>query len=445
MPPLSNPDQGRSQVIWLLFAAAVVVIARALFVYKYGRDIPFWDQWDAEAWSLYRPWLLGELKTGDLFAPHNEHRITTTRLWSLLIFESNAREWSPKLEMYWNVGLCGFLAWVSTKFLTASLSTTRVKFFLVATVFFWSGPFAWENTLSGFQAQFYWMAIFSLTAVYFGVMSDKWLQISFSLILCVFGFFSLSGGAMAPATIVAARVFRSLLSRRINKRDLFILMIFSASAFIMVVSTPEVPGHAGLRAQSIHHLFLSLWNGLSWPLTPLSGLWVWFLPWCILISLLFLRSLAETSLIKADIVIVAIGGWAIAQILALAYGRSEWLLSSRYMDIYVIGLLANVAAMLRAADLVRPVINKLLWVWLLVLAAGISPELSKSYLYAVERSGHYDAQIGRVNSYMCNGDAASLRDAPYLHIPYPDWGRLKMMLDDQVIRGFLPKSLISCH
>ena len=445
MTRLSNPDQESYQITWLIIAVAVVVTARAFFVYKYGRDIPFWDQWDAEAWSLYRPWLLGELKIGDLFVSHNEHRITTTRLWSLLIFESNAREWSPKLEMYWNVGLCGFLVWMSTKFLAASLNATSVKFFLVATVFFWSAPFAWENTLAGFQAQFYWMAIFSLTAVYFGVTSDKWVQIAFSLILCVFGFFSLSGGALAPATVVAARVLRSLVSRRIDKRDLSILMIFSAFAFIMIANTPEVPGHAGLRAQSIHHFFLSFSNGLSWPLTPLSGLWLCVFPWCILLSLVFFGSRAETSLIRTDIVILAIGGWAIAQILALAYGRSEWLLSSRYMDIYVIGLLANLAAMLRTADLVIPLINKLLWVWLLVLVAGISPELSRSYANAVERSAQYDAQIKRVNSYICHGDVVSLSGAPYLHIPYPDWGRLKMMLDDQVISGFLPKSLISCH
>jgi hypothetical protein len=72
---------------WLIYpvACALVVIgAKCWMIACYGSPTPFWDQWDAEAAGLYPNFLSGTLNFSDLIAPHNEHRILMTRLWSLL-------------------------------------------------------------------------------------------------------------------------------------------------------------------------------------------------------------------------------------------------------------------------------------------------------------------------------------------------------------------------
>lgn len=53
--------------VFFIFGVKLCVINR------YGVDIPFWDQWGAEAQGLYIPLVEGRLHVVDLFRSHNEH------------------------------------------------------------------------------------------------------------------------------------------------------------------------------------------------------------------------------------------------------------------------------------------------------------------------------------------------------------------------------------
>ena len=75
----------------------IVLGAKLWIIQNYGSATPYWDQWDAEAALLYKPYLEGTLRIGDLFAAHNRGcRAVITNLAPTLIF----RSWSMILHIH---------------------------------------------------------------------------------------------------------------------------------------------------------------------------------------------------------------------------------------------------------------------------------------------------------------------------------------------------------
>ena len=109
---------------WISFpvAAALMVIgAKSWMISRYGSPTPFWDQWDAEGAVLYPKYFGGTWQLADLIAPHNEHRILVTRLWSLLLLELEGY-WDPILQMLANTLLLGGVV-----FLFAALPEVMIR------------------------------------------------------------------------------------------------------------------------------------------------------------------------------------------------------------------------------------------------------------------------------------------------------------------------------
>ena len=90
---------------------STVLFAKLWLVWQLGNPTPFYDQWDAEAAFLYKPYLEGNLTWGGLFAAHNEHRLFTTRIFHLALFEIGGHRWNPVLQMvcnaFWHVAAIG--------------------------------------------------------------------------------------------------------------------------------------------------------------------------------------------------------------------------------------------------------------------------------------------------------------------------------------------------
>ncbi|HZS38481.1 MAG TPA: hypothetical protein VFF06_16715, partial [Polyangia bacterium] len=63
---------------WPLGVALVPAIALAAFVWRFGVDVPYWDQW--ELVPLLKGAHDGTLRAADFFALHNEHRLVVPRL-----------------------------------------------------------------------------------------------------------------------------------------------------------------------------------------------------------------------------------------------------------------------------------------------------------------------------------------------------------------------------
>ena len=93
----------RRRLIVCTTLAALVFASRAWLAQVWGSALPFWDEWDLEAVGLYRTWMDGTLRLGDLFHAHNEHRLLLTRLvdlgffvlygrWACLLYTSDAAD-----------------------------------------------------------------------------------------------------------------------------------------------------------------------------------------------------------------------------------------------------------------------------------------------------------------------------------------------------------------
>jgi len=110
-------DPGNVCSYWMVFpfdCALAVVGAKCCIISVYGSPTPFWDQWEGKAASIYQPYLTGALRLSDLIAPHNEHRILITRLWSWLLLELNGY-WELILQMVANTLMSGVLSGCSSR------------------------------------------------------------------------------------------------------------------------------------------------------------------------------------------------------------------------------------------------------------------------------------------------------------------------------------------
>ena len=126
----------------------------------YGVQVPYWDQWDAEADFLFRKWMESSLTLDDFFAPHNEHRIFTTRVLEAVLFALNHHVWDPLLEMRIGAVINALALTLLLYFLASPLKNDSRLALTVLFIGLFITPFGWENILTGFGAQFYFFLLF---------------------------------------------------------------------------------------------------------------------------------------------------------------------------------------------------------------------------------------------------------------------------------------------
>jgi hypothetical protein len=145
-------------------------------------------------------------------------------------------------------------------------------------------------------------------------------------------------------------------------------------------------------------------------------------------------------------VLLALSGWVLLQSISLAYGRATGVLSSRYLDVIMLGVITNTVS---AALLVQGIVQKKkqslaaivmlsVFVWLGIMAGKRAGE---SYQDVLLRQKQGQAQTENVRGYMLTGDRAYLIDKEWLEVPYPNPERLEMLLQIPEIRGILPSEL----
>ncbi|MBI3706007.1 MAG: hypothetical protein HY244_19620 [Rhizobiales bacterium] len=160
-------DPGNVQLYWTIFpfaCALAVVGAKCWAISVYASPTPFWDQWDGEAASVYQPYFAGTLRLSDLIVPHNEHRILITRLWSLLLLELNGY-WDPILQMVANTLLAGLTVALLIAAFRPMLDTVSWIVLALFSMIIFALPLAWENILSGFHSQWYFLNLVSLAGL----------------------------------------------------------------------------------------------------------------------------------------------------------------------------------------------------------------------------------------------------------------------------------------
>jgi hypothetical protein len=323
--------------------------------------------------------------------------------------------------------------------------------FAVLTAVIYGLPFGWETTLSGFNSFWYFMLLFSLGGLFVisqaSALSARWWM---AMLLLVFGYFSMAGGALAPFAALATCGVQFLLRRRSGGKEVLGLAALAALGAAMMLAIPATPD-SGYKAQSAAQFLQALLKILGWPLVHSAPIYVFVLG-AIVVHLpavaMCLRLLAQRPpLSDPRWRLMMLAAWLAAHAVALGYGRAANPMSARYLDVYVLALLLDAACILYYLDLCRGRQRQLIagagiaWVTLLGVGTTIYirhhtvPELSE------EKSAIPD-QIANLRAFLDTGDIAALENKPLHHIPLPDPQRLAQIASSPVIRAVLPPVLV---
>jgi hypothetical protein len=428
-----------------VLAAAVVLLAlKAWVIADFGNPTPFWDQWDAEAELLYKPYLEGTLRLEDLFRAHNEHRIFTTRLLDLALLEINGG-WNPLLQMLVNAALHGG-GIIGIALLAARACGARsIRTLLLFSVALFGIPYGWENILCGFQSQFYLVLIFGVACVWLTTAKAPfsmgwWAGFAAGLL----AHWSLASGVFATAAAGIVLLVSCLRSSPRSTRRLLAAILLLLFAAIGYLATPLVPEHAEFHPQTLAQLLTAIDQTFAWPVKARwSGAIVRNAPALLFAIWLWRRRPRPDGAAWGLLGLVL---WTLGQSLGVAYGRGAAGLAPRHLDMLAVALLSNFACAIFLVQ-VAPSVHKrsaaiaaIAWSALML---GILIPQSIGHLprqLALKREQGL-AQQQNLQAYLQTGDVATLEAQPLMMLPYPDADRLVQILQSDTIRGILPESV----
>jgi hypothetical protein len=208
---------------------------------------------------------------------------------------------------------------------------------------------------------------------------------------------------------------------------------------------PHVPDSDAFKAHSFGEFLSAFVQLASWPAHSVLGL-ILFLP-----SALFcLRVLADRPpLSDPRWFNVAALGWLLGQMLALALGRAQFALQSRYTDMLLIGLAINLVSAFWLFQSSSAQRRRVVWrsaalaAWLFLFVLSLTHPQRHLRGFINERRQIAETEGMNLRGYLATGDASFLGGAPALEIPYFDRGRLRELLDTPEIRSALPPELLS--
>jgi len=443
----------RRDVLVLSILAAVAIGARLVLIASYGSPVPYWDQWDAEADRLYKPWLNGTLTLADLFSAHNEHRILTTRLWLLGIFELGGGRWNPLLQMRCNTCLAAACI-VSLVWCLGRGLRDRERLLLQGCGILMSVvPYGWENTLWGFQSQIYLLVLASVWCLWLSgtrtpMSAGWWAGVGCGLA----GWLSMAGGAITLAAAAIANGFAATVEREHRPRWIRAVIVLSCLAMGAIALTPHVGSHDALRPQSVAQFLRAVAALLGFPeaedgfgtraiarMCIVNAPLAW---WCV-------RSLprgGRSGVDRTEVFLCGLAMWHYGSVLAIALSRASAPFEPRYTDILMVGPLLNLTTLLRMTrqEAGWPTAHRLgvLVVWLASVESGFvvsAPERSTMLMIKEMKNAEF---MERTRYYIEHHDIRSLAAQNRALLPYGSVQRLAKLLDDPVIRGFLPDALL---
>lgn len=442
------------------FAGALLAVmaARFLIVIAYATDIPYWDQWDAEIDALYRRFMEGTLTIADLVAPHNEHRILFTRLWGLALFVANEYQFDNVVSSSANTALytlgLGLFAWPVFRTLSAGQRFSGC----VAIVFVGSLPYAWENVTTGFQNAFFFLNALMLAALYvlaFRAPGRKALVTTTALVGC--SLFTLASGCL----LAAAAAFLALCLYRLGRLALRDLIGFNIAMLLLFVLglllVPRMPGHDALRPDTLVEFLSAASIVLCWPLPAKDFASVWrllaiaMLWWPGIFVLVRCLRRSSRSSDRLDLFLLGVAAWSFLQALSMAYSRGDTLqwMPTRYLDVLVLGVLANLVLAIRivrgalaeqrmAMASTLGVLNVV--VVFAVFGLFVAWAFNGAQSLVKLRDHHRQAQQN-LHRYIGSGDATIFAGKPPPDVSYPNTPRLTALLAVQSVRGLLPSSI----
>jgi len=423
---------------------------KILLIARLGSPTPFWDQW-AEGFGVYLPYLSHTLTLDQLLAFHNEHRLLLTRATALALLMLNGR-WDPILQM-----LVGALVHVSAIALLLIalgrlLKSSALMFLLAFALLFYAVPFGWDNMLSGFQVQFYYLLLLSVLSLILLSRAKAWsAEWLIGTLLAALGYFSIASGALILPAAIALALVQIALGQRRGSGEFSGVALHAAIAIVvlhdLIADAPATP----VAPASMRELFSSLMISASWPVAARS--------WPVVLQIV------PAALVYGPVLVLtarllrqrpgiadprwfyaALAAWLALQLIALSFARPGGTIQSRYTDIFIIGVILNFAALLfLASDQTEPRRKLLscgaaLWIFAVLLGAGqkaagnVIDEVSFRYA-----SGQ--RQTENVKRFLATNDSAALENKPAFDIPFPDAEALRGWLSNGALRAILPAEL----
>jgi hypothetical protein len=436
---------GTKREIFILAGVFFSIFSSKLFlIAQYGSFVPFWDQWDDEGFQILLPFLHDSLDWSHLVRAHNEHRILLTRLFVLGFFVLHG-VWDSILSM---VAQAILHAGVLVLLLSVSRSFLRKQawgVFSVIIVLLYMVPFSFENTLWGFQSPFFLAMFCGLVGIHLTwkhiPLTRGWFAGWGSLVL---GLFAMGSGFLAAAAILGVGMVSVWnQDKKSRRRDVvslaFIAIVIIAGIFLHV----NVPRHESLKATGIRDFMDFFIRLATWPTTQPFWSLILHFPVVVLVFWLLIRRPPRTD---PAWLLATLCCWTVLNMAALAYGRANSGLASRYTDGLALGLLHSLAVILFFCRLPQVIPRRIaqvgLGVFVTVLMAGALSLMTKDLIISIPAKKALEPiQTKYLLSFMTTDQESVLEDKPRLHIPYPNARRLAMMLRRDRLREILPAGL----
>ncbi|MEO5961160.1 MAG: hypothetical protein ABIZ49_08830, partial [Opitutaceae bacterium] len=406
---------------------------------RFATDLPFWDQWAKEGEFALIPWLEhGELREY-LFLPHNEHRIAPTLALNLGLVLLGG-QWDARVQCVASAAIHGSIAALLFLWALRRLSRSWALACGALVMAVMAPPIAWENVVSGFQSQFYFLILFSGLALH-GLLNARAFSVGWLIGLAAGAVALVSmGSGLLCAVSIAAIAFARLLRAGPAWRDPLATLLAAVALGVSGVwlRTPT-PWHEPLHAHTVHDFLLYLVRCLAWPCPrfPVFAALVWA-PWLVLLAIR-LREFRRVDAKRADF-ILAVGGWVLLQIAAVAYSRGagRGMPSSRYGDVSALGSVLSFCALALLPLSTRPrtVIGAALIAMIAAATIFATDDVWKHDLPA--RKTEYVAFERSVREFVLTDNYAAFEKSP-LPFPSPEW--LARILRHESIRTILPGSV----
>jgi hypothetical protein len=428
--------------LWLaLLFFFVVVSVRLGILHWFGVDSPYSDQW-GEVWSWLRPFSDGHTDWSMLIAPHNEHRIMWVRLVALALFILNNRQWDNLVA----AGLDAFLvaALSSLAFLAMLPRVSRMQWPVLGLFLFsCCVPCGYENTLLGFQLQFYLLIALAVYGIWrAAAYPTDWRNTLVVSAVAFAGLFSMASGLLAPVAIAIAAALRLRATNGSWVRAIPLFASLAAAVLLGYSLLVTIPSNAFLKARDLGQWLdaMTLIGGWPLPKSPLSLIVVWA-PTAAAIGALARRRESDPVFIAA----LAIALWVAAQVGTIAYGRGNDMgltVHSRYTDVLALGVLANAYFCLHLAQLAwtrsRPATRlSAASVWLAVVVVGYSLQAAVGAAGLKYFSESRQLQARNIRDFV-RGNELAIDRAQLWNIPLPDKRKLKQMLKDPTVLAMMP-------
>ncbi|MBI5426149.1 MAG: hypothetical protein HZA32_18910 [Opitutae bacterium] len=436
----------RRRFVTALLALAlcgIVVGLKLDVVHRFGSDLPMWDQWDAEGITVFVPWAKGGLTLEHLIRPHNEHRVALTRLLGMAELAVNG-QWDARLQCVVNAFLHAGLAialWGFARRLLGA-SGSAVGFVLAAALI--GLPISWQNVISGFHSQQYFLLLLSFSAIVLLPTSApgtaRWWLGGVAGLLALF---SMASGLLAAVAVVAVALLQSWRGSRPLRSQGPSLVLCAALIAAGAALHVHYVGHDPLKARDLSEFFRYTLHSLEW---PLESPWAAALLWAPLVGLAARLAQRATEDPRSDaLVLFALGGWTLAQILASAYARGAGAdyPASRYMDTLALGLAVNGLA---SAWLVQRCVRgwrfaavALLVAWSATAGWGVYRLTRANYVNDLPATRDYYARCeANTRAYLATGDPSHLRGEDF---PYPNANNFRERIDQPALRAIMPASV----